>query len=668
MDLKDALIRIEQLKEQLRAADSAYYDKAQPLMSDRTYDELMNELIRLENTHNLQTNDSPSHRVGGETSKKFTQVVHPVRMMSLSNTYNADEIDQFDRRVRDILGHSEYSYLLELKFDGMATRLRYEGGILVLGATRGDGTTGDDITSNVKTVRDVPLALRGDDWPDVVEVRGEMYMETEAFIQMNADREENGEEPYANPRNFTAGTMKLQDPKVVATRPIRFFAYDCLIEGNRESSQVQKLDLLSKWGLPVHPNSQHCRSISEVHNVIKEWDELRHKLPFETDGAVIKVNEDRFRDILGSTAKAPRWAIAYKFEPEQAKTRLLGITLQVGRLGTITPVAELDPVFLAGTTVKRASLHNEEEIHRKDIRVGDLVVIEKAGEIIPQVVERIIVDQEQRAEQFSMPTDCPACSTPLVKLPGEVAWRCNNPVCPPQVRNRIVHFTSRHALDIEGFGESMVDQLVSAGLATSYADLYDLKAEQLLALDRMAEKSVNNLLAALEQSKTKPYDRLVYALGIRHVGSTVARDLADHFPTIDDLMAADLIQLTEIDSIGPKIAESVVQFFSDSFNLDTVERLRNAGVTLQGVAKVIHSEALMGLTIVLTGTLPTLSRVEAEELIRLNGGKSGSSVSKKTDYVLAGESAGSKLDKAQQLGIKVIDEAAFLKMIGSKND
>jgi len=664
MDQKDASIRVDELKVQLRTADSAYYDKAQPVMSDRSYDALMDELIKLEKKFNLQSIDSPSHRVGGETSKKFNQVVHPTRMMSLSNTYSADEIDQFDRRVRDILGHSEFTYLMELKFDGMATRLRYENGILVLGATRGDGTTGDDITSNVKTVRDVPLTLKGDQWPSVVEIRGEMYMETEAFIQMNADREENGEEPYANPRNFTAGTMKLQDPKIVASRPIRFFAYDCIVEDMRDSSQVRKLEMLASWGLPVHPVSRHCTSITEVHAVVHEWDALRHTLPFDTDGAVIKVNEDRFRDILGSTAKAPRWAIAYKFEPEQAKTRLLGITLQVGRLGTITPVAELDPVFLAGTTVKRASLHNEEEIHRKDIRVGDLVLIEKAGEIIPQVVERIEVASEQRSEPFSMPSNCPACSSALMKLPGEVAWRCNNPICPPQVRNRIVHFTSRHALDIEGFGESMVDQLVSAGVVTSYVDLYDLQADQLLALDRMAEKSVSNLLEALEQSKKKPFDRLVYALGIRHVGTTVARDLAEQFSTIDDLMSATLTQLTEIDTIGPKIAESVVHFFSDSMNRGIIERLRSAGITMAGAAKVIHSNVLSGLTIVLTGTLPTLSRVEAEELIRLNGGKSGSSVSKKTDYVLAGESAGSKLDKAQQLGITIIDEAGFMKMIG----
>ncbi len=663
MDNYAAAKRVDELRRQLNEADRAYYDLAQPFISDKTYDEMMAELVKLENAFSLFSPDSPSLRIGGRVNKKFSQVQHPNRMMSLSNTYSEQEVDQFDRRVRDNLGHSDFTYLVELKFDGMATRLRYEMGMLVLAATRGDGTTGDDITDNVRTVRDVPLRLIGSDYPDILEVRGEMYMEKEAFVQLNQEREENGEETFANPRNFTAGTMKLQDTTIVASRPIRFFAYDVIFEERRDLSQLLKLNLMKSWGLPIHPQAIHCNDIGLVHNIIKNWDTVRHDLPFETDGAVIKVNEDRYRDILGNTAKAPRWAIAYKFEPEQARTRLLDITLQVGRLGTITPVAELDPVLLAGTTVKRASLHNEEEIHRKDIRKGDLVLVEKAGEIIPQVVERIEEPGSVRSEMFRMPDNCPSCAKKLVKLPDEVAHRCINPVCPPQVRNRIEHFASRHAMDIEGLGESMVDQLVTAGLATSYADVYDLKYEDLIKLERVADKSVNNLLDAIEASKNQPYDRLIFALGIRHVGATVARDLALHFPDIDQLMGAEVEKLTNIDSIGPRIADSVVFFFKDKANIDMVNRLKLAGLTMKGTAPAKVSTNLDGLTVVLTGTLPTLARSEAEELIRIHGGKTSSSVSKKTDLVLAGEAAGSKLDKANQLGLRVVDEATFLQMI-----
>lgn len=665
MDLIQAAERIEELRSILQRADTAYYEQAQPLMSDRSYDQLMLELIDLENRFGLQTPDSPSHRVGGGLNKKFGQVIHPVRMMSLSNTYNADELRSFDQRIKDILGHNAFSYLVELKFDGMATRLRYENGFLSLAATRGNGQTGDDITINVKTIRDVPLKLSGTDIPRIVEVRGELYMEKAAFVALNVEREENGEETYANPRNFTAGTMKLLDSGIVASRPIRFFAYDMLLENQRNICQDQKMDWMRSWGLPVHPLAQTCSNVDEVLNVIESWNTKRHDLPFETDGAVIKVNENIYHEVLGSTAKSPRWAIAYKFEPEQAQTRLLEITLQVGRLGTITPVAELDPVFLAGTTVKRASLHNEEEIHRKDIRVGDLVVIEKAGEIIPQVVERIEEPSRSRSEIFSMPVHCPACSSKLIKYEDEVAWRCINPSCPPQIRNRIEHFASRLAMDIEGLGESMVDQLVSAGLIQTYADIYDLKYDQLIHLDRMADKSVNNLLEAIEKSKQQSFDRLIFALGIRHVGSTVARDLAIHYPDMDLLMKASLDSFIAIDSIGPKIAESLVHFFSDPINIGIIERLKLHGLNMKGIQKKTLSSVFSGKIFVLTGTLPRLTRSQAEDLIRDHGGKTSSSVSKNTDFVLAGEAAGSKLDKAKALKVSIIDEDAFLAMISS---
>jgi DNA ligase (NAD+) len=666
MDLIQAAERIEELRSILQRADIAYYEQAQPVMSDRSYDQLMYELIDLENRFGLQTPDSPSHRVGGGLHKKFSQVVHPVRMMSLSNTYNADELRSFDQRIKDILGHAGFSYLVELKFDGMATRLRYENGLLTLAATRGNGQTGDDITVNAKTVRDIPLKLSGNNIPEIVEVRGELYMEKAAFVALNIEREESGEETYANPRNFTAGTMKLLDSGIVASRPIRFFAYDMMIEHQRNMRQDQKMDLMRSWGLPVHPLAQSCSDVDQVLKVIDSWNVKRHSLPFETDGAVVKVNENIFHEALGATAKSPRWAIAYKFEPEQAQTRLLDITLQVGRLGTITPVAELDPVFLAGTTVKRASLHNEEEIHRKDIRVGDLVVIEKAGEIIPQVVERVEEPGHSRSKPFSMPHLCPACASPLKKYADEVAWRCINPSCPPQIRNRIEHFASRMAMDIEGLGESMVDQLVSAGLIQTYADIYDLKYDQLITLDRMAEKSANNLLEAIQKSKNQSFDRLIFGLGIRHVGSTVARDLSTHYPGIDLLINASYDSFVAIDSIGPKIAESIVTFFSDSANGQIVERLRSYGLNMKGVEKKTLSAIFEGKTFVLTGTLPGLTRNEAEELIRNHGGKTSSSVSKNTDYVLAGEAAGSKLDKAKALNVAVIDEEAFLAMISSE--
>lgn len=664
MDHVAAITRVKDLRRQLLEADKAYYALAQPVISDKTYDEYMNELIRLECEFDLHEPDSPSVRVGGRINKKFSQVQHPHKMMSLSNTYSEEEIDQFDRRVNDNLGHNDYTYVIELKFDGMATRLRYENGLLVLGASRGDGAVGDDITDNIKTVRDVPLRLLGNNYPEVLEIRGEMYMEKASFVRLNLEREENGEETFANPRNFTAGTMKLQDTSIVSSRPIRFFAYDALLEGRQDLSQLDKLHLLKAWGLPVHPKAIHCTTIGSIHDVLREWNTERHDLPFETDGAVIKINEDRYRDILGSTAKAPRWAIAYKFEPEQVSTRLLDITLQVGRLGTITPVAELDPVQLAGTTVKRASLHNEEEIHRKDIRVGDLVRVEKAGEIIPQVVERIEEPGAVRNEMFKMPSNCPSCANKLVKLPDEVAHRCLNPECPPQVRNRIEHFASRQAMDIDGMGVSMVDQIVSAGLTTSYADIYDLTYDALIKLDRVADKSVNNLLAAIQDSKNKPYEKLIFALGIRHVGVTVARDLAMHFPHIDLLMNATIEDFININSIGPRIAESLRTFFHEPVNIEIIERLKRAGLTLVGSAQTVTSTILEGKTVVLTGTLPTLQRAQAEELIRVHGGKTSSSISKKTSMVLAGEAAGSKLDKANQLGVVVIDEVTFLKMIG----
>ncbi len=655
--------RVRELRTLLKKANDAYYQEAAPLMSDREYDSLLEELRRLEEEHQLFSPDSPTQRVGGEPTREFPTVTHPVPMLSLSNTYSREELDDFDRRVRNLLGHDNYSYMAELKYDGMAIRLRYKDGRLDLGATRGDGTQGDDITANIRTIRDVPLTLSGNH-PDELEVRGEAYMEMAAFAKMNTAREENGETVFANPRNATAGTLKLQNPSIVAKRPVRMFAYDLLLEDNdRERTQQEKLEMLEKLGFRVCEHRSRCPGITDVHRVIEIWGKLRKELPYETDGVVVKVNEERYRDILGQTAKAPRWAIAYKFEAEQSISRIHGITLQVGRLGTITPVAELDPVLLAGTTVKRATLHNEEEILRKDIRVGDRVIVEKAGDIIPQVVNVVLQEDGHRGEPFKMPENCPACGSRLVKLPEEVAWRCTNNQCPPQVRNRLEHFASRDAMDIDGLGEAVVDQLVSHELVNTFPDLYRLTAGDLVPLERMGEKSAANLIASIRKSKEKPFEKVLYALGIRFVGVTVARDLARAFPSIDELADASEDDLTAIDSIGPRIARSLRSFFEEPENREMVRKLRDLGLSFRSEQRDTSSDKLAGKTFVLTGTLPTLKRSDAQGHIEKHGGKVTSSVSKKTDFVLAGDEAGSKLDKAKKLGISIISENDFFEMI-----
>ena len=666
MNRQEAKKRVEELRELLDKANKAYYEDAQPFISDKEFDDYLEELEKLEEEYNLVEPQSPTQRVGGEPSSDFNTVEHPVPLLSLDNTYNEDELNDFDRRVRDILEHDNFTYMVELKFDGAAIRLRYENGNLVLGATRGDGERGDEITRNIKTIKDIPLHL-DDDFPEVVEVRGEAYMEREAFVRMNEHREEQGLNPFANPRNSTAGSLKMQDPREVARRPIRFFSFDLMTEDtDAEITQYQKMKWLDKFGLPVCEHYRQCTDINEVHYQIDEWESLRNNLPFETDGVVIKVNEEKYRDTLGTTSKAPRWAIAYKFEAQQATTTLQDITLQVGRLGKITPVAELKAVELAGTTVKRASLHNEDEIHRKDIRTGDRVVVEKAGEIIPQVISVVNPDREDRGPRFEMPKHCPACDEKLIKFGDDVDWRCINPECPPQKRQRIEHFASRDAMDIDGLGEAVVDQLVSEQLISNYADLYDLTKKQLLPLERMAEKSAQNLIDAIEKSKSQPLDRVIYAMGIRFVGKTVARDLANGFQKMDALMDASQETMEEIESIGPKIAQSVTEFFKQDHNREIVSKLRNHGLNLEMEQQEQASQKLEGKTFVLTGSLPSLTRKEATQLIEKHGGKATSSVSGNTDYLLAGDSPGSKYGKAQELNIPILDQSTFLDLIGEK--
>lgn len=664
MDRISAEKRVAELRDLLQRANQAYYLEAQPFISDREFDEALAELDNLEQKFGLATDDSPTKRVGGEPSGAFPTVEHPKAMLSLNNTYNEQELRDFDRRIKDILGHSSFTYAVEQKFDGASIRLRYENGKLAIGATRGDGERGDDITQNIRTINDIPLMLNGNH-PEVIEIRGEAFMEKDAFIRLNQFREEQGLTPFANPRNSTAGSLKMQDSREVARRPIRFFAFDLIFEENNlNRTHSQKMKILREYGLPVCEHFKVCESIDDVLQVIEEWDGLRSNLPYETDGVVVKVNEERYYEELGSTSKFPRWAIAYKYEAEQAATILESISLQVGRLGKITPVAELKPVLLAGTTVKRASLHNEDEILRKDIRPGDTVVVEKAGEIIPQVISVVNPDRSDRSEPFRMPGNCPACNEQLDKPEGEAAWRCINTECPPQIRERIRHFASRDAMDIEGLGEAVIEQLIKEGLIANYTDLYSIKKEQLIPLERMAEKSAQNLIEAIEKSKQQPLDRIIYAIGIRFVGKTVAKDLAEHFGSIDKLMDAPLDTLTAIDSIGPKIAGSTVSFFSSEKNNRLIERLRNAGLTFTQEQTVKLSSVLKGKTFVLTGTLPSYTRNEAQTLIEKHGGTTTTSVSKNTDFLLAGDSAGSKLDKAKKLNINVLSEQEFRNLIG----
>ncbi len=663
MNKKDARKRTVELRELLQKANKAYYQEAQPFISDKKFDESLKELERLEQKFELQRPDSPTQRVGGKPADTFPTVEHPTPILSLDNTYNEAELNDFDRRVREKLPRDNYTYLVELKFDGASLRLHYKNGNLVLGATRGNGRRGDDITQNVKTIRDIPLHL-SDSPPEDVEVRGEAYMEREAFARLNEHRNELELPAFANPRNSTAGTLKMQDSREVARRPLRFFCFDLLMnEAEKELTQLHKMKILKQYNLPVCKYFAHCKNIKEVHQKIDEWKELRPTLPFETDGVVIKVNEDRYREILGSTSKAPRWAIAFKFAAEQATTALHTITLQVGRLGKITPVAELEPVELAGTIVKRATLHNEDEIKRKDIRQGDKVVVEKAGDIIPQVVNVVNDESKNRSAPFEMPENCPACGQKLVKLDDEVAWRCVNAECPPQIRHRIEHFASRDAMDIEGLGEAVVDQLVSEEMVRNYTNLYELNKKQLLSLERMADKSADNLLEAIENSKNRPLARLIHALGIRFVGKTVARDLARAFGSLKKLKDASQKEIEAVEAVGPVIAESVAAFFSEDQNKDIAEQLGHFGLNLEAEQTKQKSELLAGKKVVLTGSLPSFTRKEATQIIEENGGTVTSSVSGNTGFVLAGENPGSKRDKAIALGIEIIDEKKFKSML-----
>ncbi len=656
--------RIDTLRQELHDHDHRYYVLAEPTISDEEYDRLMNELRGLEEKHpELRTADSPTQRVGGDPTREFPSVVHDPPMLSLANSYSEEEIRDFDRRVRGILKNETPVYAAELKFDGVAIALKYRNGVFVQGATRGDGTQGDDITANLKTVRSIPLRLRSvRSLPGNLEVRGEAYMERRDFERLNKAQSQTGGKMFINPRNTTAGTLKLQDSKIVATRPVRFAAY-ALLPGGTDGSHMENIALLKKLGFHVGGAQEMCVSIDDVIAFWKHWEERRETLPYDIDGVVIKVNSLRHQQRLGTIAKSPRWAIAFKFASRRVETILKDILLQVGRVGTITPVAELEPVFVGGSTVSRATLHNADYIKELDLRIGDTVVVEKGGDVIPKISAIIVEKRPPKAKRFVFPRTCPVCGSPVARPEAEANFFCENAECPAQVRGRIEHFAHRGAMDIEGLGEAVVDQLVNLGFIKTYADLYALHKNRgaLEDLDRWGKKSAGNLLDSIEQSKKQSFHRVLFALGIRHVGIGVAQTIAEHLPSIEDVQGATAEQLQTISAIGPRIAESVLSFFGNDRNRKAVRRLKEAGVTMSAARKV--KGRLSGLTFVLTGTLPGYSREEAQGLIERHGGKIAGAVSKNVDYVLAGEEAGSKLEKAGVLKIRIIGEKEFNKMI-----
>lgn len=661
--------RIEELKKLIAEHDYNYFVLAQPTISDYQYDQLLAELINLEKQYpQFITPDSPTQRVGSDLTNEFKPVVHKIPMLSLSNSYSESELFDFDRRVRDNLPNNEkVEYVAELKIDGVSVSLKYINGILQTGATRGDGNTGEDITNNLKTIKSVPLSIKSkylDRFKDL-EVRGEVYMEIEQFKRLNEERELNGEKTFANPRNSTAGTLKLLDPKEVAKRPLKIFTYYLFSESTELTSHFENLTLLQELGFRVNENYKLCNSIQDVIDYCKKWEDKRDKLPYEIDGIVIKVNSLKQQKILGNIAKSPRWAIAFKFKAKQARTKLSRITWQVGRTGTLTPVAELEPVFLSGSTISRATLHNYDEIIRKDIREGDWVIIEKGGDVIPKVVSVDIESRLPELKKVTPPKNCPVCGSKLFKPENEVAIYCDNNSCPAQVKGKIAHFASRGAMDIVGLGDSLINLFVEMKYLSNYADIYELKnrKNELISIDRLGEKSVNNLLESIEESKKRPFDKVLFALGIRYVGVGAAKKLAEHFNSIDELANASTEEIEEVSEIGPSISNSIKRFFSDRQNIIIIDRLKKAGLSFEQSKKLKKSDKLNNISFVLTGTLNSMSREEAKEKIILNGGNVVSSVSKKTDYVVVGVNPGSKLDKALKLGVKIISEEEFLEMI-----
>jgi DNA ligase (NAD+) len=657
--------RIEQLRKDLEHHNYLYYVEAAPEISDQKFDQLMRELTDLEKAHpQFQTTDSPSQRVGGQPIDSFRSVEHTVRMMSIDNTYDEAEVRAFDERVRKRLEGQAPEYVVEPKIDGVAATLRYEGGLLVLAATRGDGRTGDDITAQARTIQSIPLRLH--DAPAILEVRGEIYMPNAEFVKLNTLREAGGEEVYKNPRNLTTGTLKQLDPKITAQRKLRFIAHGLgQVEPLPVDSYWKWLKLIKKWHLPVAEHASHRHNIDQVLKGIEDFAAIRGSLAYQTDGMVVKVDRFDQRELLGSTDKFPRWAVAYKYKAEQMQTELKSVDWQVGKGGTLTPVARMTPVLLAGTTVSNASLHNIDQIRKLDVHEGDTIVVEKAGEVIPYVRQVVVEKRPGHAKPIEPPTQCPSCGSTVIKEEDTPYIRCVNPDCPAQFREKLKWFVGRNQMDIENVGEALVDQLTNAGFVTTFADLYRLKREQLMGLERMGEKSAASVLASIDSSRSRGLDRLLAGLGIRHVGNRVAYVLAVNFGSLDALCEATVEQFSAVHEIGEAIARSAFDFFHSPAGKHIINEIKAVGINPK-MAKPAAPETLplSGKSVVVTGTLPTLERKQAEDLIVKLGGKASGSVSKKTSFVVAGESAGSKLEKAKELGIEVIDEAEFLKRTG----
>ena len=659
---------IESLRITIHNYDYQYYVKNSPSISDRVYDALYQRLKELETKYpQWVTEDSPTQRVGGKVEKRFRQVTHPFPMLSLDNTYNVDEVCAFHQRIVKGLPDIEENsieYVVELKFDGLAVALTYEDGKLLRGATRGDGKQGEDITANLKTIRSIPLEISSHPFKKI-EVRGEVYMPKKEFQRLNSIREEEGETPFANPRNAAAGAIRVLDPAITNSRKLGIFIYTVgFLDNDICQTHFELQKTLASLRFPVNEHNRLCLNFKETLSIIEEWRNKKNNLDYEVDGLVIQLNSLAYRKMLGSTSKFPRWAVAYKYEAEKAETRILEIVCQVGRTGSITPVANLEPVFVSGSMVSRATLHNEDEIKRKDIRVGDRVVIEKAGEIIPKIVG-VVGSEKKRKPPFKMPVVCPECQTKVFRSEGESTWRCVNVACPAQLKERLKHFASRKAMDIDHLGPAVIEQLVESGRIKKFSDLYTLKQGELVGLERLAKKSAQNLIDAIEKSKTAGLARLLFGLGIRHVGQRAAFILAKNFGSITALRKVPYEEMESVMEIGPVIAESLKSFFDQNTNLLDIEKLQSMGILAEEQAELPKDGAFKGKQFVLTGTLSELSRDEAKEQIETLGGRVTSSVSKKTDYLVAGKDAGSKLEKAKKLEITIWGEKEFQKQIKS---
>ncbi|WP_026726600.1 NAD-dependent DNA ligase LigA [Flavobacterium sasangense] len=660
----NVLDTIKNLRDELNQHNYNYYVLDKPIISDFEFDQKLKQLQDLEAQHpEFFDENSPTQRVGGMVTKNFETVKHEYRMYSLDNSYSIEDLQDWETRIQKVLGDVSLEYTCELKYDGASISISYENGRLVRAVTRGDGFQGDDVTNNIKTIKAVPIHLKGD-FPEKFDIRGEIILPFAGFEKMNQELIEIGETPYSNPRNTASGSLKLQDSAEVAKRPLDCLLYFVIGNNLPFKTQFEGLQKARDWGFKVPTQSKLAKNLNEVFEYINYWDKHRHDLPYETDGVVIKVNNLQHQEELGYTAKSPRWAMAYKFKAEQVTTKLNSISYQVGRTGAITPVANLEPVQLAGTIVKRASLHNADQIEKLDIRIGDEVFVEKGGEIIPKIIA--VAKRGNQTEPTKYITHCPECQTELVRSEGEANHFCPNFYgCPPQIIGRIQHFITRKAMDIDGLGGETVALLFNAGLVMNYADLYELKKEQIIPLERMAEKSAENLINGIEKSKTIPFERVLYALGIRYVGETVAKKLAKHYKSIDAIAQASIMDLILVDEIGDKIAQSVVQFFENQENIRIIDKLKSFGVQLEsGEDDVLLSEKLKGKTFVVSGVFEIYSRDELKKAIEDNGGKVGSSISSKTDYVIAGDNMGpSKLEKANQLKIAIISELDFKQMI-----